>query len=88
MERHPRDPQHVYADSREGAAGPYPKPEGIEQTPIQPSHAAWDPELGEFALPYEDVRGSSSPEDAILQFLESTSSAGVRLLRWDRGLVG
>ena len=65
----------------------YPKPDGIEQQVIQPHGAAWSTELGEFALPYEDVRTSASPERAILQFFESTYAAGASLARWDPHLV-
>jgi len=54
---------------------------------IQPHGAAWSTELGEFALPYEDVRTSASPERAILQFFESTYAAGASLERWDPHLV-
>lgn len=66
----------------------YPKPEGIESTAIKPAEAGWNSELGEFALSYDDVRGSASPREAILQFFESTYAAGARLSGWDPGLVG
>jgi hypothetical protein len=65
----------------------YPKPDGIEDQLIQPPPAAWSPDLGEFALPYEDVIRSASPEDAIVKFFESTYAAGARLARWDPGLA-
>ncbi len=61
----------------------YTKPAGIEQQAIEPGEATWSPELGEFALLYEDVRKSASPRDAILRFCESTYTAGARLARWD-----
>jgi hypothetical protein len=65
----------------------YPKPEGIEQQAIEPPKAGWSSDLGEFALPYEDVRSSASPEEAILRFFESTYAAGARLARWDPSLL-
>lgn len=65
----------------------YPKPDGIEEQVIQPPEAGWSSDLGEFALPYEDVRKSASPRNAILQFFESTFTAGARLRGWDAGLV-
>ena len=65
----------------------YPKPDGIEAQAIQPAQARWDVGLGEFALLYDDVRRSSSPEDAILDFCESTYAAGARLRGWDPKLV-
>jgi hypothetical protein len=60
----------------------YPKPEGIER-----GAANWSSELGEFALPYDDVRTSTSPRETILKFFESTYDAGARLGGWDPSLV-
>ena len=65
----------------------YPKPNGLERQPIEPTAAGWNAGLGEFALPYEDVRKSASPRDMILRFFESTYAAGARLTGWDPGLV-
>ncbi len=65
----------------------YPKPDGIESQVIKPAQAGWNSDLGEFALLYEDVRASASPEKAILQFFESTYAAGARLAGWDPSLV-
>jgi hypothetical protein len=65
----------------------YPKPDGIEQQAIEPAQAGWNPKLGEFALLYDDVRSSASPEEAILQFFESTYAAGARLGKWDPSLL-
>jgi hypothetical protein len=65
----------------------YPKPDGIEEQVVEPREAAWSSDLGEFALPYEEVRQSASPRDAMLRFFESTYSAGARLQGWDPGLV-
>lgn len=65
----------------------YPKPDGIEHEVIEPSKAGWSSDLGEFALLYDDVRSSPSPEKAMLQFFESTYAAGARLARWDPNLL-
>ncbi len=65
----------------------YPKPDGIEGQRIEPPQANWDPNLGEFALLYEDVRKTASPREMILGFCESTYAAGARLRGWDPGLV-
>lgn len=64
----------------------YPKPAAIEQATIEPDEAHWSPDLGEFALLYEDVRKSPSPREAMLRFFESTYAAGARLAGWDPGL--
>jgi hypothetical protein len=65
----------------------YPKPVGIDKQMIEPPEASWSSELGEFSLPYEDVRKSASPRDAILRFFESTYSVGARLTGWDPSLL-
>ncbi len=65
----------------------YPKPDGIEEQPIEPAQARWDTGLGEFALPYDDVRQCVSPDRAILDFCESAYAAGARLRGWDPTLV-
>ncbi len=65
----------------------YPKPDGIELQEIEPSGAAWSPELGEFALPYEEVRNAASPRESMLRFFETTYGAGARVRGWDPGLV-
>jgi uncharacterized protein DUF5996 len=65
----------------------YPKPAGMEREPVRPDAARWDPSVGEFLLPYEDVRRSPSPKEAILDFCESVYAAGARLAGWDPALV-
>ena len=66
----------------------YPKPEGIEASPIKPAAAFWSKELGEFLLRYEDVRRAASPRDAILEFLSSTYDVSAALCKWDPALKG
>ena len=51
---------------------------------MKPAAAFWLAELGEFALPYEAVRTSDSPDDALDAFFESTHAAAADLSRWDR----
>jgi hypothetical protein len=65
----------------------YPKPDGIEDAVLRPPAAAWSPALGEFILPYEAVRRSSDPHQAILDFAESTFTAGATRQRWDAALL-
>jgi Family of unknown function (DUF5996) len=61
-----------------------PAPAGIEKQSVRPGAAHWDARLGEFLLNYDDVRTSSSPDQAILDFCQSTYEAGAKLARWDR----
>ena len=64
-----------------------PAPAGIDKETVRPAAARWDPAVGEFLLPYDDVRSASSPREAILEFCESVYAAGARLAHWDPNLV-
>jgi hypothetical protein len=64
-----------------------PQPSGIEQAQVRPEAAKWNPQLSEFLLMYDDVRRAGSPEEALLEFLQSTYSAGARLAKWDRAAL-
>jgi hypothetical protein len=61
-----------------------PKPAGIEQAQVRPWGAAWNAQLSEFILMYDDLRRASEPEGALLEFFESTYEAGADLAKWDR----
>lgn len=62
----------------------YPTPEGFPEASVRPEAAFWLEALGEFALPYEAVRTAPSPDDALLDFFESTHAAAAELAGWDR----
>ena len=64
----------------------YPEPPGFAQAAIGPAGAAYHPGLGEFVLPYDIVRRAESPDDTLLEFLETTYQAAARLSGWDRDL--
>jgi hypothetical protein len=61
-----------------------PEPPGFRDWRVQPPAARYDPQLGEFLLMYDDVRSSSSPRRALLEFCQSTYEAGATLGKWDR----
>jgi hypothetical protein len=61
-----------------------PEPAGFRDARITPSAARYDARLGEFVLPYDDVRVSADPERDILAFMQSTYDAGASLAQWDR----
>jgi hypothetical protein len=63
----------------------YPAPQGFPEARVRPSTARYDARLGEFILPYESVRTSDSPAEAILDFVSSVYEAGATLAGWDRG---
>lgn len=62
----------------------YPVPDGFAGRPVEPEAARFDKTLGEFLLPYEDVRSSADPEDALIRFLQSTYAAAADAGGWDR----
>jgi hypothetical protein len=64
-----------------------PQPAGLEAAEVKPKEAKWNPQLSEFILMYDDVRLSSSPEEALYAFFESTYAAGARLAKWDRAAL-
>ncbi len=61
-----------------------PGPAGLDREAVSPSSAYWDTQLGEFILKYDDVRAAASPDQAILDFCQSTYEAGAKLAHWDR----
>jgi hypothetical protein len=62
----------------------YPEPAGFADARVKPEAAYYHPDLKEFVLPYEAVRTSGSPDETLLQFLQSTYDAGANLGGWDR----
>ena len=61
-----------------------PEPAGFKEQRVMPSKAFYSGEKNEFFLMYEDVRLSHSPEQALLEFCQSTYEAGANLGHWDR----
>jgi len=61
-----------------------PPPEGFRDQPVRPAAAYWDTQLSEFILKYDDVRNAASPEEAILDFCQSTYEGAATLANWDR----
>jgi hypothetical protein len=62
----------------------YPTPADFGQQPVEPAGAYFHPEMGEFILPYEVVRQSAEPEQALLAFLQTTYDAAVSTAHWNR----
>ena len=65
----------------------YPAPNNIDKQRIRPTEAAWNPNLGEFILPFETVRRSADPQLVILDFLTSTYEVSANVGNWDRGFL-
>jgi hypothetical protein len=62
----------------------YPEPPGFRTTPVRPDAAFFSEALGEFILPYDAVRTAAAPEQALLEFLQSTYEAAANAAKWDR----
>jgi hypothetical protein len=62
----------------------YPEPSGFRTTRVRPDAAFFSEALGEFILPYDAVRTAAQPEQALLEFLQSTYEAAANAAKWDR----
>jgi hypothetical protein len=61
-----------------------PVPEGLDKEPLRPPAAFYSHEAKEFFLMYEEVRNAPSPDEVLLEFMQSTYEAGAKLANWDR----
>ncbi len=64
-----------------------PEPAGFRNWSVRPPQAHYDPQLSEFILMYDDVRGSASPETTLLDFCQSTYEAAATPGKWDRNAL-
>jgi len=62
----------------------YPEPPGFKDARVFPENAFYSDALREFFLPYDVVRQAESPDDLLLEFLQSTYEAAATLGGWDR----
>jgi hypothetical protein len=58
-----------------------PSPAGLETLPH------WNAQLGEFVLPYEDVRQSSDPSETLYAFYTGVYEAAAERSHWDRAAL-
>jgi len=65
----------------------YPAPAGFAEARVGPGGAFYSKDYGEFILPYERVARAASPDDTLLEFLQSTYEAAATLGAWDRGAL-
>ena len=61
----------------------YPEPPGYRATRIRPDAALFSEALGEFILPYDAVRTAADPDQALLEFLQSSYEAAANCAKWD-----
>jgi Family of unknown function (DUF5996) len=62
----------------------YPAPDGFKNSAVSPKGAFFSEALGEFLLPYDEVRNALDPEASLLSFLQSTYEAAADAAHWDR----
>ncbi len=62
----------------------YPEPQGFKDYPIRPMAAFYSSDMREFILPYNAVRRADNPDEALLEFLQSTYEAAANRGNWDR----
>nr|WP_183322338.1 DUF5996 family protein [Flexivirga oryzae] len=63
----------------------YPAPAGYDSATL--TAGEYDATLGEWVLPYEDVRTSDDPEQTLMTFLGETYALAADLGHWDRSLL-
>ena len=65
----------------------YPEPPRFSAMPVKPDKAFYSTDLREFILPYDIVRQSDSPDDTLLDFVQTTYEAAADLAKWDRSAL-
>jgi hypothetical protein len=62
----------------------YPEPPGFRTAQARPDAAFFSEALGEFILPYDAVRNAAQPDQALLDFLQSTYEVAADAAKWER----
>jgi hypothetical protein len=61
-----------------------PEPAGLKEARVRPDAAYYHREMREFILPYEAVRTAASPDQTLLEFIDTTYDRAATLGGWDR----
>jgi len=61
-----------------------PAPAGLGEAKLRPKEAFYSNELSEYLLLYDDFRSAANPDEALMDFLQTTYEAGANLAGWDR----
>ena len=61
----------------------HPRPDGCATARIEPAAAGWVEAMGEWVLPYDEVRASMDPAAVVSEFLRSAYRAALDLGGWD-----
>lgn len=62
----------------------YPEPPGYAEARIGPTGAYYDSTMREFLLPYDALQSAASPDDAVLEFVQTAYEIAADLAHWDR----
>jgi hypothetical protein len=65
----------------------YPEPDGFRDYPVKPAAARYSQEMREFVLPYDAVRTAADPDEALLDFAQTTYVAAADRGNWDRAAL-
>jgi hypothetical protein len=65
----------------------YPAPAGFAAARVRPEAAFFHAQLGEFILPYDAIRSVAAPDEALLEFLQTTYEAAANAANWDRAAL-
>jgi hypothetical protein len=65
----------------------YPEPAGFATAPVGPDGTFYSQDYREFVLPYDRVARAASPDDTLLEFLQSSYEAAANLGGWDRSAL-
>jgi hypothetical protein len=65
----------------------YPEPPAFRERIVAPDAAYFDTKLGEFILPYAEVRKAENPDAVLMEFLMSTYAAAADTAHWDRSAL-
>ena len=65
----------------------YPEPAGFRSAALRPKAAFYSNELRECILPYNEVRTAETPDETLLEFLQSTYEAAASAGHWDRAAL-
>jgi hypothetical protein len=65
----------------------YPEPPGYREASIRPAGGAYDADIGEFVLPYNEAAGTDDPDATVESFLRATYDVGAALAGWERAVL-
>jgi len=80
----PGDPRHPEAAFYAYA---HPAPDNYSEANLSPAAASWDAAIGEYLLPWDDVRSAPDPHAFALEFARSAFRHGCEICAWDPELA-